>query len=118
MLKFELFPDGDVHVSLGWNGGDVLHRGRWYFRLCLRRRRRYLVGTEALLDGLVLVFDAARAWKDKTAFIGTDKTAFIALFFIAFWHLPSSSSTCNGVTDATLTTKERISCPKGKDRLR
>ena len=116
MLKFELFPDGDVDVSLGRNGGNILSRRR--LRLYCRRRRRYLVGTEALLDGLVLVFDAARAWKDKTAFIGTDKTAFIALFFIAFWHLPSSSSTCNGVTDATLTTKERKCCPKGKDRLR
>ena len=61
MLKFELFPDGDVDVSLGRNGGDILSRRR--LRLYCRRRRRYLVGTEALLDGLVLVllFDAARA---------------------------------------------------------
>ena len=67
MLKFELFPDGDVDVSLGRNGGNILSRRR--LRLYCRRRRRYLVGTEALLDGLVLVFDAARACNEQNSIV-------------------------------------------------
>ena len=52
MLELELLPDGDVDVPLARNGG----RGTFLLRL-----GGDLVGTEALLDGLVLVFDAARA---------------------------------------------------------
>ena len=55
MLELELLPDGDVDVPLARNGG----RGTFLLRL-----GGDLVGTEALLDGLVLVFDAARAWEE------------------------------------------------------
>ena len=86
MLKFELFPDGDVHVSLGWNGGNVLRRRRCrHLRLRLCRRCRDLVGTEALFNGLVLVFDAARAWNEQNS---------IVLHRIL--ASPLSSSTCVG----------------------
>ena len=96
MLKFELFPDGDVDVSLGRNGGNILSRRR--LRLYCRRRRRYLVGTEALLDGLVLVFDAARACNEQNS---------IVLRRILASHLFNNQHAIEYITDATLTTEER-----------